>query len=492
MEERIIGDYRLIEPIHTGSVTTTWLAEQTSVRREVTVIELTDFSQREAFLNDTRVKASVDHPLIGSVYEAISEDDHCLVAMEKLPGRTLAERIASGETLLPVEFSHLLRMLSEAMLHLAAKGIATEPLTPAAIHFDNQGVLRVGNIACASTPDPATAAEDIARLGQSLPPLIPNGRPGASRALTVLAWMRGEGIERAITWQEIHSYSEQIESQLVEVSHSPKTPSTGRVRGKKSPLPAILGVVGGLAVLAGAAAFLAKGKETTVKVPPPSLPEPVSIATGKYPSPDGATENLKAFRISACEVTIGEYLEFLEMLELLDAESRSIYDAEGQPNEKSGHQPKDWAEMLSAARKGGTWDGRSIDLFCPITNIDWWDAAAYCDWKGGRLPTQEEWFAALREKVEKPEFLQPASWGPVTSIGKDDQTDNGLFGMAGSVSEWTRRPAANPANPLGKKSFVIIGASFLKPADGALARDWTDDRQQQRPDLGFRIVLPAN
>ena len=57
MEERIIGDYRLIQPIHTTAESTTWLAEQTSIRREVTVIELTDFSKREAFLNDTRAKA---------------------------------------------------------------------------------------------------------------------------------------------------------------------------------------------------------------------------------------------------------------------------------------------------------------------------------------------------------------------------------------------------------------------------------------------------
>ena len=218
---------------------------------------------------------------------------------------------------------------------------------------------------------------------------------------------------------------------------------------------------------------------------------PITIASGKHPSPNGGNEKLPAFKISACEVTIGEYQEFLETLELLDPESRTIYDAKDQPAEKSGHEPKDWADMLSAAKEGGTWDGRPIDLFCPITLIDWWDAVAYCDWKGGRLPTQEEWFAALREKVEKPEFLQPAKWGPVTSISMDDKTLNGLFGMAGSVAEWTSRPASNPANPLGRKQFVIIGASFLKSDNGALAREWTDDRLQRRPDLGFRIVWSA-
>ncbi|MEP4077450.1 SUMF1/EgtB/PvdO family nonheme iron enzyme [Haloferula sp.] len=490
MEERTVGDYRLIQAIHTGGASVTWLAEQTSIRREVIAIELTDFSQRDTFLDNTRAKASVDHPLIGSVYEAISEDGHCLVALEKLPGRTLAERLTANETLLPVEFSHLLRMLSEAMLHLAAKGIATEPLTPESIHFDSHGVLRIGNIARAGEPDPASAANDIAVLGQVLPPLIPNGRPGASRALTVLAWMRGEGIEQALTWEQIHSYSEQIESQLVEVSHPASLPQTGRVRKRKSPLPAILGATLGIALIGGGAAYLMRDRTVTVATPPPSLPGPVSISAGEHPTPDGGAGSLRAFRISACEVTIGQYADFLEMLELLDPDSRSIYDSKDQPADKSGHQPDDWDAMLTAARDGSTWEGRPMNLFCPVVNVDWWDATAYCDWKTGRLPTQEEWFAALREKVEKPEFLQPSGWGPVTSIGMDDKTLNGLFGMAGSVSEWTRRPASNPANPLGKKLHVIVGASFLNTDNGALSRDWTDDRSQRRPDLGFRIVWP--
>jgi hypothetical protein len=49
----------------------------------------------------------------------------------------------------------------------------------------------------------------------------------------------------------------------------------------------------------------------------------------------------------------------------------------------------------------------------------------------------------------------------------------------------------NPANPLGQKLWVIIGASYLKPANGALAREWTDDRALRRPDLGFRLATAA-
>lgn len=491
MEPRLLGDYRLIESLGEHPSETTWMAEQASVQRPVVVVELTDLSQRAAFLARVRAKASVDHPLIGSVYEAVSEDDLCFVAMERLPGSTLAERLAMGEAMRPSEFAHLLRRLAEAMLYLQGRGMATEPLTPTAVHVDRQGVVRVENLALDGESVPEATAKDIARLGEALPPLVADGHPGASRILTVLAWMRGEGIERTLSWEEVRSYGEQIEGQLVEPVVAAGAPVTARARPARSPFPAILGGIVGVALIGGAAALLMNRPPVE---PPPvkiGLPPPVSIGAGEHPSPDGGTERLPAFRISACEVTIGEYESFLRVLEHLEPGERDLFDHEGQPADKQGHQPDEWAAMLEAARVGGTWNGRPMDLNCPVVGIDWWDAVAYCDWKGGRLPTQEEWFAALRTKLEKPEFLQPAAWGPVTAIGMKDRTPHGLRGMAGSVAEWTRRPAVNPANPLGARLHVIIGASFAKPSNGALARQWTKDRELRRDDLGFRIVLPA-
>lgn len=490
MEDRTLGDYRLIEVLADHPTQTTWRAEQVSIRRPVVLVELTDLSKREVFLAEVRAKASVDHPLVGSVYEAVSEDDCCFVAMEHLRGSSLAERASAHEPLRPVEFAHLLRRLAEAMLYLAGKGTATEPLGAEAVHLDPHGVIRIENIAASGEPDPTAEAADLARLGAELTELVADGHPGTSRILTVLAWMRGEGIERQLTWEEVRSYGEQIEGQLVERPTVTTGPHTARVR-RKFPLVPVLGALTALVLLVGAAVMMQNRPPAEPPAPKPTLPPAVALAAGDYPSPDGGTNPLGAFRISACEVTIGEYQQFLDTLERLEPAKRTVFDLDGQPSSKTGHEPDDWAAMFAAAETGESWQGRSIDLMCPVVGVDWWDAAAYCEWKRGRLPNQAEWFAALREKVEKPEFLQPAPWGPVTGIGMSDRTPNGLRGMAGSVAEWTARPELNPANPLGARRFVIIGASFLKPGNGALAREWTDDRLQRRPDLGFRIVFGA-
>lgn len=221
---------------------------------------------------------------------------------------------------------------------------------------------------------------------------------------------------------------------------------------------------------------------------PVPLPPAVKVEPGSHPTPEGGSIQLTRFEISAHEVTIGEYAEFLTALSRMAAEDARRYDAPGQPASKTGHEPNDWSAMHSAARSGGQWQGRQMSLSHPVVNIDWWDAVAFSNWAMAKLPSQEQWFAALRDRLEDPSRLNPAGWGSMAEVPPTDRTPTGLLAMAGSVSEWTRDPVTNPANPHGAKCHVIVGASYLKPAGGASAREWTDDLLQRRPDLGFRII----
>jgi formylglycine-generating enzyme required for sulfatase activity len=237
---------------------------------------------------------------------------------------------------------------------------------------------------------------------------------------------------------------------------------------------------------AGLAVFALKDKNGGKSELP--MPAPVALPAGEYPAPDGGTVALAAFTLSAHEVTVGEYGEFLDALESLPAERRNAYDHSSQPADKAGHQPDDWAEIHAALESGGQWQGRAVGKDCPVVNVDWWDAAAYCEWKGCQLPTQQEWFAALRRDVADPATLRPAGWGPVQEVAPTDRTPSGLHGMAGSVAEWTNSQSINPANPLGETNWVLIGGSYLKPGSGAASREWTAERGLRRPDLGFRVV----
>jgi hypothetical protein len=486
-EDRLLGDYRLRQRLDGDSVSVTWLAEQVSVGRLVLVDELLDENWRDAFLADVRAKAAIDHPLIGSVYEAVVEPELCFYAHERLAGPTLAERGATGETFLPARLAHILRRVAEAQLQHETLDHATSPMGLDAVHLNEHGVIRLANLAVAEPRGDDQSPRDVVHFGTALTGLVAPGQPGTTRMLTLLGWMRGEGLDAPVTWTQVRDFCLQIEHQLADPLSS-LTP-TGKI-SLASKKPITTTVVVTLLILAGIV-FLA------IQLRPPepatpkrvNLPGPVVIPTGSYSTPDGERQELPEFRISAHEVTIGQYAEFLDRLETLAANGHEqIFDAADQPAEKTSHVPDDWAALVAAAKANGTWRDQPITLDSPVTGVDWWDAAAYVEWKKGRLPTPEEWFAALSYKVENPAGLAPGAWAPVTDA-TPDQTPAGMRGMAGSLSEWTAGQSPSPANPLGGKLHVVIGGSYLKSGSNALSREWVADASLRRPDLGFRVIV---
>ncbi len=145
----------------------------------------------------------------------------------------------------------------------------------------------------------------------------------------------------------------------------------------------------------------------------------------RWASPEERRVNLPKYFIARCAVTNEEYGEFV--------------------------QRTDWD-------KPSHWKGAGANLFPqrianhPVVNISFSDAEAFCQWKGGRLPTNDEWERAARgsdgrvypwggawrndrahtqtssENVE--EMLVEVNAFP------DGASPDGLLNMAGNVWEW--------------------------------------------------------
>jgi formylglycine-generating enzyme required for sulfatase activity/3',5'-cyclic AMP phosphodiesterase CpdA len=166
--------------------------------------------------------------------------------------------------------------------------------------------------------------------------------------------------------------------------------------------------------------------------------------------------NLPAFRIGKYPVTVAEYARFVE---------------DGQWPE-----PADWAGQLEHPN----W---------PVVRVTWHQAKAYCEWAGGRLPTEEEWERAARGPAcwKYPwgnEAIDPtranydeSKLGHPTPVGlyPTGVSAEGALDMAGNVWEWTASEYSK-----GSGAYVLRGGSF-----GLY-------RQYARPSYGFLQPVEEN
>ncbi|MBK1831290.1 SUMF1/EgtB/PvdO family nonheme iron enzyme [Verrucomicrobiaceae bacterium R5-34] len=486
-EGREVGDYKIGKLIYQGKATATWHATQVSVQREVIICNLygeqrNDPTLTEPFLEDVRAKATVDHPLISSVLEAIHSEGQCFFAREKLPGQPLSEHYEQGLSIPPLQMARIIRSLADTSKSLESQGIATLPLTAHDVIIDEKFHARLVNMAISGEPDPSVATQDKQLLGQLLRDLLTPNQPGSTRTDSLLGFMADGHRDQPLSWDQIYELADGIERQLAEPRNKAKIASSTmpmRPLISSATIAKIAIAVATLAIVIGLVYYFSNRK---VAPPERQLEDLVRIPAGQYPGPLGTTVTMNEFWIGAHEVTIGEYAKFLNALSVISPEQRAVYQHDDQPEEKTDHLPNDWDSLYAEASAGGQWNGLPVDLNYPVVGIDWWDAYAYAEWKGHRLPTRDEWYGSCSAGAD-PAKLDGTGW---KAVDQTEKTSLGVHGMAGNVSEWTRKAVFDPADPSKPARFILCGASYLKPKYGARAHEWVDDRSLRRPDLGFR------
>jgi ergothioneine biosynthesis protein EgtB len=139
------------------------------------------------------------------------------------------------------------------------------------------------------------------------------------------------------------------------------------------------------------------------------------------------------FALANRPITNAEYLEFIEDNGYSRAE---FWLSLGwmTVNEQRWRAPLYWIE-----RDGEWWNFtlsglRKVEPNEPVTHISYFEADAFANWKGERLPTEFEWERAADGMAIDGNFVDRESFHPLP----DSTQDRHLHQMFGDVWEWTR------------------------------------------------------
>ena len=146
----------------------------------------------------------------------------------------------------------------------------------------------------------------------------------------------------------------------------------------------------------------------------------------------------------------------------------------------------------------------------PVTCVSWFNAAAYCLWRGCQLPTEAQWERACRGGLECKKY----PWGDslpaeITRksrarrrkmpIGQVPPNRFGLLDISGNVSQWcqdfydknyySNSPTIDPPGSESGELRVVRGGSFIAgPALLRCAVRLAADPKATSPTIGFRCV----
>src|SRR5262245_49427441 len=143
----VLGNYVIRERLGSGAMGEVYRAQDRRLGRDVALKLLSPSLARnpealQRFEREARVLASLDHPNIAGIYGLEDAEGHPFLALELVPGDTLADRLRRGP-IPPAESLAIARQIALALEAAHASGVVHRDLKPANVKLRPDGRVSV-------------------------------------------------------------------------------------------------------------------------------------------------------------------------------------------------------------------------------------------------------------------------------------------------------------------------------------------------------------
>ena len=153
-----VSHYKILEKIGAGGMGEVYLAEDTKLKRRVTLKflseELTrDEERKQRFIQEARAAAAVEHPHIAAIYDVDEADGRTFIAMEYVRGGSLRDSIQAKKLTLRKSLE-LATQIADGLSTAHERGVIHRDLKPENVLVSEQGYAKIIDFGLAKLVEP--------------------------------------------------------------------------------------------------------------------------------------------------------------------------------------------------------------------------------------------------------------------------------------------------------------------------------------------------